>query len=125
MKLEPIIQSEVSQKDKYHILMHIYEIQKDGTDDPTCKAVKETQTFWTLREGEGEMICENSTETNISLYVKQMASGGSIYDAGSPKSVLCDNLEGWDEEGGGRGVQEEGDICIPNADSGLPCWLRP
>ena len=26
MKLEPIIQSEVSQKDKYYILMHIYEI---------------------------------------------------------------------------------------------------
>ena len=26
MNLEPIIQSEVSQKDKYHILMHIYRI---------------------------------------------------------------------------------------------------
>ena len=35
MNLEPIIQSEVSQKekDKYHILMHIYRIQKDGTDE--------------------------------------------------------------------------------------------
>ena len=53
MKLEPIIRSEVSQKerDKYRILMHMYEIQKDGTDDPTCKAVKETQTLWTLGEG--------------------------------------------------------------------------
>ena len=32
MKLEPIIQSEVSQKDKdqYSILMHIYGILKDG-----------------------------------------------------------------------------------------------
>ena len=28
MKLEPIIQSEVSQKNKYHILTHIYGIQK-------------------------------------------------------------------------------------------------
>ena len=26
MNLEPVIQSEVSQKDKYHILMHIYRI---------------------------------------------------------------------------------------------------
>ena len=46
MELEPIIQSEVSQKEKhqYSILMHIYEIQKDGNDDPICKAAKETQT---------------------------------------------------------------------------------
>ena len=28
MNLEPIIQSEVSQKDKYHILTHIYGIKK-------------------------------------------------------------------------------------------------
>ena len=43
MKLQPIIQSEVSQKEKnkYCILMHIYGIQKD--DDPTCRAAKETQ----------------------------------------------------------------------------------
>ena len=33
-KQEPIIQSEVSQKEKckYHLLRHIYGIQKDGTD---------------------------------------------------------------------------------------------
>ena len=35
MNLEPIIQSEVShkEKDKYCILTHVYGIQKDGTDD--------------------------------------------------------------------------------------------
>ena len=35
MKLEPIIQSEVSRKEKYqyHILTHIYGIQKDGHDN--------------------------------------------------------------------------------------------
>ena len=45
MKLEPIIQSEVSQKEKhqYSILTHIYGIQKDGNDDPICKTEKETQ----------------------------------------------------------------------------------
>ena len=35
MKLEPIIQSEVNQEEKYkyHILMLIYGIKKDGTDE--------------------------------------------------------------------------------------------
>ena len=35
MNLEPIIQREVSQKekDKYHILIHIYEIQKNGSEE--------------------------------------------------------------------------------------------
>ena len=53
-KLEPIIQSEVSQKEKhqYSILMHIYGIYKDGNDNPVCETVKETQmyrtVFWTL-----------------------------------------------------------------------------
>ena len=44
MKLEPIIQSEVSQKEKhqYSILMHIYGIQKDCNDDPICETTKET-----------------------------------------------------------------------------------
>ena len=31
--------------------------------------------------------------------------------------MLCDNLKGWDGVGGGREVQEGGDICIPMADS--------
>ena len=35
MNLEPTIQSEVNQKerDKYHILIHIYGIQKNGTEE--------------------------------------------------------------------------------------------
>ena len=45
MKLEPIIQSEVSQKEKhqYSISMHTYRTEKDGNDDPICKTAKETQ----------------------------------------------------------------------------------
>ena len=31
--------------------------------------------------------------------------------------MLCDNLEGWNGKGGGREVQEGGDMCIPIADS--------
>ena len=30
--------------------------------------------------------------------------------------MLCDNLEGWDGVGGGKEIQEGGDICIPMAD---------
>ena len=58
MKLEPIIQSEVSQKEKhqYSILMHIYAIWKDGNDNTVCETAKETQmyrtVFWTLWERE-------------------------------------------------------------------------
>ena len=33
------------------------------------------------------------------------------------KQRLCINLEGWDGEGDGRGVQKGGDIHIPMADS--------
>ena len=45
MKLQPIIQSEVSQKEKhqYSILTHIHGIYKDGNNDPICKTAKETQ----------------------------------------------------------------------------------
>ena len=36
MKLEPIIQNEISQKEEhqYNILTHIYGIKKDGNDNP-------------------------------------------------------------------------------------------
>ena len=46
MKLEPIIQSEVSQKEKYkyHILTHIYGILRDGTDEFIFRAAVEKQT---------------------------------------------------------------------------------
>ena len=40
-----------------------------------------------------------------------------LYDAGNPKLVLCDNLEGWNGEGGGREVQEGGNIGMPMVDS--------
>ena len=45
MKLEPNIQTEVSQKEKHQnsILTHIYGIKKDGNDNPVCKTAKETQ----------------------------------------------------------------------------------
>ena len=41
---ELIIQSEVSQKDKHGILMHIQGIQKDGADEPIHWAAVDMQT---------------------------------------------------------------------------------
>ena len=45
MNLEPIIQSEVSQKEKYKycILVYMYGIQKDGTDEIIRRAALEKQ----------------------------------------------------------------------------------
>ena len=67
MELEPIIQSEVSQKDKdqYSILTHIYGIQKDGNNNPICKRDTDVQNrlLDSVGEGEGGMILENSIKT--------------------------------------------------------------
>ena len=58
MKLEPIIQSEVSRKEKhqYSILMHIYGIYKDGNNNPVYETAKETVMYrtvlWTLLQRE-------------------------------------------------------------------------
>ena len=61
-------------------------------------------------EGEGGMIWENSTETCIYSYVKQMASPGSIDETGCSGLVHWVDLEGWNEEGNGRGVQDRKDM---------------
>ena len=64
MKLEPIIQSEVSQKEKhqYSILTHTYGIQKDGNNDAYYIQGSERDTDIKNRlldsegEGKGRMI---------------------------------------------------------------------
>ena len=45
MNLEPVIQNEVSQKEKnkYCILTHIYGIWKNSIDEPICREGMETQ----------------------------------------------------------------------------------
>ena len=75
MKLELIIQSEVSQKEKYQysILPHIYGIYKDGNYNPVCETAKETQMYRcmdSVGEGEGGVIWENGIETGIISYKK-------------------------------------------------------
>ena len=60
----------------------------------------------TLGEGEGGMIWENSIETCILSYVKQIASPGLMHETGCSGLVHWDDPEGWDGEGGGGGVQD-------------------
>ena len=78
MKLEPIIQSEVTQKDKdqYSIIMHIYGILKDGNNNPILKTEKETQMyrtdFWTL----WEKVRMGCLERTASKHLKQITSPG-------------------------------------------------
>ena len=46
MNLEPVVQSEVSQKekDKYIIVTHIYGISKNGTEEFIYRVIMEKQT---------------------------------------------------------------------------------
>ena len=88
MNLEPITQSEVSEKEKikYCILMHIHGIQKDNTDEPICKAVVEMQTQRTdlSTQGQGEerengKDGESNMETYTLPYVKYITNGNLLY----------------------------------------------
>ena len=61
-----------------------------------------------MGEGEGGMIGDSSIEICILSYVKQIASPGLMHETGCSELVLWDDPEGWDGEGGGRGVQDGG-----------------
>ena len=73
MNSEPIIQSEVSQKekDKYRILMHTYGIQKDGTDEFICKAAMKKQTqrtdLWAQGRGKERVRCMERVTWKLTL----------------------------------------------------------
>ena len=57
-------------------------------------------------EGEGGIIWENGIEKWILSYVKWITSQGSMHDTGFSGLMHWDDPEGWDGEGGGRGVQD-------------------
>ena len=82
MNLKPIIQSEVSQKEKnnYYTLTHIYAIKKDGTDGPICKAVMETEQTYGWRESAGQM--EKVAWKQV-RYHGNIASGNLLYISGN------------------------------------------
>ena len=76
---------------------------QDSTRDKDLK----NRLLDSVGEGEGGMIWENSTETCI-LYVKQIARPGLMHETGCSGLVHWHDPEGWDGEGGGRGVRDEG-----------------
>ena len=69
---------------------------------------------WTLGEGEGKMIRENSIETCILSYVKQNTSPGLIHETGCSGLVHWEDPERWDGEGEGSRM---GNTCTPMTDS--------
>ena len=63
--------------------------------------------FWdSVGEGEDGMISENSTETCILPYVKQIASPGSMHERECSGPVYWDDTDGVEWEGVERGVQD-------------------
>ena len=67
-------------------------------------------------EGEGEMYGKSNMETYITICKIDSQQEFAVW-LRELKQGLCDNLEGWGGEGGGREVPEGGDMGIPMADS--------
>ena len=123
MKLEPIIQSEVSQKDKdhYSILTYIHGIQKDVNDNPICRTGKkkkktdlQNSLLDSVGEGEGGMFQENSIETCILSRLKQITSPGWMHETSTWTWCAGKTQREWVERevGGGMGM---GNTCKPLA----------
>ena len=123
MKLEPIIQSEVSQKDKdqYSILTHIYGILKDGNNNPICKREKEMQMyrtdFWTLWE-KARVGCFKRTTSKHVYYLGRNRSPAQV---GCMRQVLRAGALGRLRGMGWWGGRQEGgsgwETCKSMADS--------
>ena len=118
MNLEPIIQSDVSEKEKnkHHILMHISGMYKDGTDESVHRVAAETQTQRTDcgqgcgRRGRRWDRCREQHAADtlcVPLWLRELRLG------------LWNNLERRESAGGGREILEGGDICTPMVN---PCW---
>ena len=97
----PIIQSEVSHKEKhqYSILTHIYGIYKDGNNNPVCETAKETQmyitVFWILWKRARVGWFGRMALKCIISYVKRITSPGSMHDTRCSGLVHWDDPEGW------------------------------
>ena len=95
--------------------MHIYGIQKDDNDEPICKAAKETDVKNRLLDYvgkcEGGMIVENSSETCILLYVKQITCASLMYEAGHSKAGALGQPRGMGWGGRWEKGSGWGDTC--------------
>ena len=99
-----------------YINTYIWNFKRPYMQDSKRDTDVKNRLLDSVGEGEGGMIWKNSIESCILSYVKQIASPGSMHETGCSGLVHWDDPEGWDGEGGGRGVQD-GDTCTPMADS--------
>ena len=125
MKLEPIIEWSKSERETpiQYMNAYIWNLERQSwwsymQDSKRDIDVKNGLLDY-MGEGKGGTIWENSVETCILLYIKQITSASLVHEAGSSKLVFWDNPEGWDGEGGRREFQDGADTCAPMADS---CW---
>ena len=102
---EPIIQTEVSHKEKgkYHILTHLYGIQKDNAEEFFCMAEMEKQTqktdLWTQGGGETGRCMQRVTWKLTLPYVKWIANGNFLYVSGnSNRGSVSTQMDGMGKE---------------------------
>ena len=120
MKLEPITQSEVSQKEKhqYSILMHIYGIWKYGNDNLISGTAKETQmcrtVYWTLWE-KARVGCFERTASKH-LYYLGWNSPGWMHETSAQGWCTGKTQRDGMEREVGRGIRR-GNTCKSMADS--------
>ena len=115
--LEPIIQSEVSQKDKdkYRSLTHIYGIQKNGNGRIYLQGSNlETDIenrLMDMRRGEERVRRMERVTWKLTLpYVNRQPTGICCMTQ-EIQTGFCGNLQGWDGVGDERVFQQGGDIC--------------
>ena len=124
MNLEPIIQSEVSQKekDKYRILTNIWNLEEWYWRTYLQSSSGETAIengLMDMERGEERVKCtEQVTETYITICSVDSQWEFAIW-LKKLKQCLCTNLEGWHGERDGKETQKGGDTCVQIADS---CW---
>ena len=113
MNLEPVIQNEIrKRKQMSYTNENIWNLERwywwtylQGSSGDADTENTLVDPVW---KGEGGMNWKSDVETCILPYLKWLASGSLLCDAGNSNLVFCDNL---------RGVQwgrrcEGGDICI-------------
>ena len=109
MNQDPIIQSEVSQKenDRYRILMHIYRIQKKWYSKIDLQgSYEETDIenkIMDMERGQKKVRCMEGVTWKLTLpYTKQIAEGNLLYGSGNSNRASVSTQKGgrWREMGG-------------------------
>ena len=90
--------------------MHIYEVQKDGIDEPISRAAVKMQTQRRdLQMLQGKDSVGRIERVTWKIYI--------ILGKIDSENLLCDRIEGRDGEEGRRKFQQGGHIYIPMANS--------